>query len=87
MPSIEPGSFIHLNIQGSSYALRSFYGPESPRKLFQPDCTTTRDLLARHPIVHQVDAESDRVNLNDAVYWRARVVACNNRYKIAPGAF
>jgi hypothetical protein len=83
MPSIEPRSFIHLNVQGSSYALRSFGGLASPRRWVEPGSPTTRDLLAHHQIVHQEDAGSDRRNLNDTPYWLARVVECNNRYRIS----
>ena len=83
MPSIEPRSFIHLSIKGDSYALRSFGGARSRSRWVETDCKTTTDLLARHPIVHQVDVAGERKNLDsELTYWAARVKELNRKYGI-----
>jgi hypothetical protein len=71
-----------LNVQGSSYALRSYLGPGHPRRWRAPGCPTTHDLLPRHEIIHQEDAGSGRRKLDDIAYWVARVTNCNNKYGI-----
>jgi hypothetical protein len=81
VPSIEPRSFIHLSTKGDSYALRSFGGARPRSRWVETDCKTTTDLLARHPIVHQVDVAGERKNLDsELAYWAARVDELNRKY-------
>jgi len=81
VPSIEPKSFIHLSTKGDSYALRSFGGARPRSRWVETDCKTTTDLLARHPIVHQVDVAGERKNLDsELAYWAARVDEFNRKY-------
>jgi len=84
VPSIEPRSFIHLSTKGDSYALRSFGGARPRSRWVEPDCKTTTNLLARHPIVHQVDVAGERKNLDsELAYWAARVDELNRKYGMA----
>ena len=82
MPSIEPRSFIHLSTKGDSYALRSFGADRPGTRWVEPDCKTTTELLARHPIVHQVDVAGERKSLNESDYWVARVAELNREHGI-----
>ena len=81
MPSIELKSFIHLSTKGESYALRSFGGARPRSRWVEPDCKTTTELLARHPIVHEVNVAGDRENLvSEVAYWADRVAELNSKY-------
>ena len=82
MPSIEPKSFIHLSTKGDSYRLRSFGGARRPRWT-ERDCKTTTELLAHHPIEHEVNVAGERQNLeSELAYWAARVAELNRKYGI-----
>ena len=81
VPSIESKSFIHLSTKGDSYALRSFGGARPRSRWVEPDCKTTTELLARHPIVHQLDVAGERKNLKSELnYWATRVAELNRQY-------
>jgi len=83
MPSIEPRSFIHLSARGDSYALRSFGGARPRSRWVEADCKTTSELLARHPITHQVDVSGDGKSLaGEDEYWAARVAELNHEYGV-----
>ena len=83
MPTIEPGSFIHLSTRGESYALRSFGGARPRSRWVEADCKTTSELLARHPITYQVDLSGDGRNLaGEEKYWAARVAELNREYGV-----
>jgi hypothetical protein len=83
IPSIEPRSFIHLSTKGDSYALRSFGGARPRSRWVEPECKTTTELLARHPIVHQEDVAGEKDNLgSESEYWAARVAELNRKYGI-----
>jgi hypothetical protein len=83
MPSIEPGSFIHLSSRGDSYALRSFGGVRPQSRWAESDCTTTTELLARHPIVYRVDvADEGRTLAGEADYWAARIAELNREHEV-----
>lgn len=81
VPSIEPKSFIHLSTKGESYALRSFGGARPRSRWVEPDCKTTTELLARHPIVHKVNVAGERKNLvSEVAYWADFVAELNRKH-------
>jgi hypothetical protein len=81
VPSIESRSFIHLSIKGDSYAFRSFGGARPLSRWVEPDCKTTTELLARHPIKHQVDVAGEKKNLQSELgYWATRVADLNIKH-------
>jgi hypothetical protein len=83
MRSIEPRSFIHLSTKGDSYALRSFGGARPRSRWVERDCKTTTELLAHHPIEHEVNVAGERQNLeSELAYWAARVAELNRKYGI-----
>lgn len=82
MPSIEPRSFIHLSTRGDSYALRSFGGARPRPPWADPDCKTTADLLAHHPIEIKVDVAGERKDVNQTKYWADRVAELNSQHGV-----
>jgi hypothetical protein len=83
VPSIEPRSFIHLSTKGDSYALRSCGGARPRSRWVEPECKTTTELLACHPIVHREDVAGERKNLGSELeYWAARVAELNRKYGV-----
>ena len=83
VPSIEPRSFIHLSTKGDSYFLRSFGGARPCSRWIEPDCKTTTELLARHPIVHKVNVAGERKNLvSEVAYWADLVAKLNREHGI-----
>ena len=80
-PEICADSFVHLNIQGSSYHLRfGCFGVEGTK---DPEAPTTEQLLSRHRFVHQIDVKRERINLNkDPQYWMDRISEFNRQYGI-----
>jgi hypothetical protein len=78
VPSIKPSSFIHLSTTGDSYALRLFEGGRPQVRWVELDCETTTELLARHPIVHQVDVAGEGKAISgEDEYWATRVAELN----------
>ena len=83
-PEICADSFIHLNIQGSSYCLRfGCFGVEGAK---DPEAPTTQQLLTGHRFVHQIDVKRERININkNPQYWVDRISECNRQYGIGLG--
>lgn len=83
MPTIEPKSFIHLSTKGESYRLRLFTGASPKSAWVDPDCKTTTDLLARHPIKIKVDVSGERKSVEEIDYWAARINDLNRQHELA----
>lgn len=78
-------SFVHLNIQGSSYRLR--FGCFGTTGWVDPAVPTTEHLRSHYEFAHQFDVRSERVNLvTESQYWLDRISALNRQYGIQPAA-
>lgn len=79
-------SFVHLNIQGSSYRLRSFGGSCGVRCWVDRRAKTTEDLLSRYQFAHRINAAGERQSLDSKrQYWADRIAKLNRQYGIRPG--
>ena len=74
-------SFVHLNIQGSSYRLR--FGCFGVEGWVDPKVPTTKQLLSRYRFVHQLDVKGERV-IKESQYWVDRISGLNRQYGIRP---
>ncbi len=78
-------SFVHLNIQGSSYRLRSFVGSRGVRCWVDRGATTTEDLLARYRFAQEIDVASEKESLGSKrQYWVDRITELNRQHGIGP---
>lgn len=78
-----PDSFVHLNIQGSSYRLR--FGCFRPRGWVDREAPTTEDLLSRYEFTHRIDVGRERKSVVKAPqYWVDRISGLNRQYGIRP---
>jgi hypothetical protein len=79
IPTLEPSTFVHLSARGESYALRK-YGGEQVVRWVDPECKTLSQLLARHPIVIEVDVRAERKPLDsECEYWAQRIGGLNRQ--------
>ncbi len=78
-------SFVHLNIQGGSYRLRSFVGSLGIRCWVDPRAKTTEDLLSWYRFAHRIDVSSERQSLDSQrQYWVDRISELNRQCGIRP---
>jgi predicted transcriptional regulator len=83
MPTIKSDSFIHLSSRGDSYALRIPEGARLRVVRGVQGCSTTDDLLARHPATHAVDVAGDGIGIeNEDHYWVDRIAQANREYGV-----
>ena len=86
-PELCKDSFLHLDIQGDSYALRryleSYDGSVKIKRWKDPQSSATDDLLLRYRFVHQIDVLDERENLDTKrQYWMDRITALNRKHSI-----
>lgn len=82
-PDLCAGSFVHLSIQGASYALRSFVGERGSSRWVQQGAKTTEDLMANYTFVHEVDVTGERKALDsEKQYWIDRITDLNTQHGI-----
>ena len=78
-------SFVHLNIQGSSYRLRSFVGSRGMSCWVDRRARTTEDLLSRYRFAREIDVASEKENLDaKRQYWVERITELNRQHRIRP---
>jgi len=78
-PAIDPTTWLHLSIVGTSYKLRRFYGTN--RKPFiAPGARTVEELRAKYTFTHAISTtvEDRRHNVDkDLTYWEQRISDLN----------
>ncbi len=78
-------SFVHLNIRGSSYRLRSFVGSGGMRCWVDRGAKTTEELLSRYRFAHEIDVASEIESLvSRRQYWADRISELNRQHGIRP---
>jgi len=71
----------HQNHTPLTEAIQNTLYTSLQRSRTQTNCRATTELLARNPIVHQVDVARERMNLDsEAAYWAARIAELNRSH-------